>query len=159
MKVSNKGSSLPHSKYALLRWFEGADSETREERVEIMDDRVCQKTIRSSMELSQETEVTLIGMDYTEQAIVRGCRNENNFFLLALALKAPARVSGLSRDPGAMSVDDLITEEQEAAILAEIAEETLVQQTSSSATKDELDRPSPWQTLYPRSAQRQSLRH
>ena len=159
MQVSNKGSSLLHSKYALLRWFEGTGSEPREEYVEVMDDRACQKTIRGSVELSQETEVTLIGIDYTAEATVRACQNEDSLFLVTLALKAPARDSSSSHDAGALSVDDFITEEQEAAILAEIAEETLVQQVLSGAIPDELDGPSPWQTLYPRSADGQSLRH
>ena len=160
MQVSNKSSSLPHSQYALLRWLEGSQSDPREEYVEVIDDRVCQTVIRSSLELSRETEVTLIGKDYTAEGIVEACQSENTWFLLTLTAKSPRRVGAANRDPGTLAVDDFLSEEQEAALLAEITGQTLVEQALANVPGDEsLEAPSPWHTLRPGSAQSQLVRH
>lgn len=159
MQVNNKSSSIPHSQYALLRWFEGPQCDPREEYVEVVDNQVCQTVIRSSLELSRETEVTLIGKDYVSEGIVQACRTEDTWFLLTLAAKLPHR-DGNPLDPGALIVNDFLTEEQEAAILAEITDQTLVDQALSGIVAESgLDTPSPWHTLLPNSAQSQLLRH
>ena len=159
MQVNNKSSSLPHSQYALLQWFEGPQSDLREEYVEVIDDRVCQTVIRSSLKLSRETEVTLIGKDYTAEGIVQACESENTWFLLTLAAKLPSR-DGNRLDPGALVVDDFLTEDQEAAILAEITEQSLVDQALTGIVAESgLDTPSPWHTLPPNPGQSQLLRH
>jgi hypothetical protein len=144
----------------LLRWFEGPESNPREEYVEVIDEQMCQTVIRSSCELSRETEVTLIGKDYTAQGVVQACRVENDRFLLTLVARPLHRDSGSYLDPGSLAVDDFLTEEQEAAILAEIAEERLVEQALSGLDAESgLDTPSPWQTLQPHSGHRHLLRH
>lgn len=157
MQVSNKGSSLRHSEYAVLRWFEG--QQLQEECVEIVNNQVCKTVIRSPFELVRETKVTLIGKDYTAQGIVEASQSESKCFLLTLASRGFHRDIGSSLDPGTLSVDDFFGEDQEAAILAEIAEETLVQQALSDLTSDALEGPSPWQTLQPDSTQNSVLRH
>jgi hypothetical protein len=156
----------------LLRWLEGPQSCPREEYVEIIEDQVCQTIIRSSLELSRETEVTLIGKDYTEHGIVQACESENTWFLLTLRAKVSHRPGNATLDPGALMVDDFLSEEQEAAILAEVSEEVLVQQALSGLEEtDGADTPSLWHAVQPGSTgaagngfgaytnQRQPLRH
>lgn len=169
MQVSNKSSSLPHSQYVLLRWFEGPQSCPREQYVEVIEDQVCQTIIRSSLELSRETEVTLIGKDYTEQGIVQACQSENSCFLLTLRAKLSPRNGGSPLEPGALLVDDFLSEEQEAAILAGVTEEVLMQQALSDLEgSDVTGTLSPWHAVQPGSAtnglgaytnQRPLLRH
>ncbi len=123
MQVCSDASSLAHSKYALLRWFEGPQSEVREEFVEIINDQVSQTTVRSSLKLNRATAVTLIGKDHTEEGVVECCQHEKTWFLLTVVNKLPGRDGGFIPDPGLFAVDDFLTEEQEAAILREVADQ------------------------------------
>jgi hypothetical protein len=143
----------------LLRWFEGPQSDPREEYVEVIDDEVCQTVIRSSRELSRETEVTLITKDCTAQGVVQACRTEGSSFLLTLAAKLPRREGAGTYDPGTLVVDDFLSEEQEAAILAEINDQALVNQALSDLLDDSIETPSLWHPVQPGSAHGQLLPH
>ena len=119
MQVSSNVSSIAHSNYALLRWFEGSQTQPREEFVEVIQDQVSHTVVRSSLKLNQETAVTLIGKDYTEEGIVQGCQSEDAWFLLTVVGKLPNRDGGFVPDPGVFALDGFLSEEQEAAILRE----------------------------------------
>lgn len=125
MQVSSSNTrSLRQSNYALLRWFEGPQSQPREEFVEVLNDRVTGTVVRSSLKLNRETAVMLIGNGYTEEGVVQCCTSEDTWYLVTLAGKIPGSKSASAPDPGVLAVDDFLTEEQEAAILAELAEES-----------------------------------
>lgn len=166
MQVSSEPGPLPYFKYALLRWFEGPRSNHREELVEIVDDHECQTVVRTSFELHPETKVSLITENYTEESVVQACQSEKTFFLLRLEARQHSRDARAAIDPGLFSVNDFLTEDQEAAILEEVAEQVLLEQAVSGLGAGELADASPWQAIQPGaggsvrySGQSQSLRH
>ncbi len=126
MQVSGNSSFLARSNYALLRWFEDSQGQPREEFVEVIKDQVSHMVVRSALKLNQETAVTLIGKDYTEEGIVQRCQSEDTWFLLTVVGKLPNRDAHFVPDPGVFAVDDFLTEEQEAAILRELEEQPIV---------------------------------
>jgi hypothetical protein len=152
LQASSKSGLLPHSQYALLRWFEDPRSKPREELVEIIKDQVCQVVVRSFSELRQEAEVTLVTEGCTEESVVQACERESAGFLLTLGIKQPRRDGRSAFEPGVFSVDDFLTEEQEAAILEEVAEQALIEQAVSDLGSDELPDASLWHAVQPGSA-------
>lgn len=171
MQVSSEPVPLPYFKYALLRWFEDPRSKHREEVVEIVNDHAYQTVVRSALELHPETKVSLITEDYTEESVVRACQSEETWFLLTLEGSQHHGEARVAIDPGVFSVNDFLSETQEAAILEEVAEEVLLEQAMSGLGAGQLPGASPWQAVQPGSAavtanssvtysgQTQSLRH
>jgi len=165
LQVSSEPGPLPYFKYALLRWFDDPRSKHREELVEIVDDHECHTVVRSSFDLEPETKVSLITENYAEESVVQACQSENTWFVLTLKSTQNHRDVSAAIDPGVFSVNDFLTEEQEAAILEEVAEEVLLEQAASELAAGELTNASPWRAVQPGTAggsysgQTQSLRH
>lgn len=69
--------------------------------------------------MSEKTKVTLIGKDYTGIGIVKSCRRDGENFILSIGLTEEFIQAALpsDADPGALVVDDFVTEEQETKIL------------------------------------------
>jgi hypothetical protein len=104
---------------ALLCWSDPPNSPVREEFVQILQSHLTEAVIRSSLEVSEETKVTLIGKDYTGIGIVKSCRRDGESFILSIIRTDESFQTTLpsSADPGALVVDDFLTEEQESKIL------------------------------------------
>jgi hypothetical protein len=90
--------------------------------------------------------------DCTEESVVQACEGEAAGFLLTLQIKQPNRSGRSAFDPGVFAVGDFLTEEQEAAILEQVAEQVLLEQAVSDLAADELPDASLWQAVQPGSA-------
>lgn len=120
----SQGHSTPagQSDQALLCWSDSPNSPVQEEFVQIVESHLNEAVIRSAVEVSEETKVTLIGKDYTGIGIVKSCRKDGKSFILSVGLteESAQRTLPRDRDPGALVVDDFVTEEQEAKILEDL---------------------------------------
>lgn len=120
---ASRSSLLPGPNHAVLRWSETPYSPSREEPVDIVQARPAETLIRSALQVTEKTRVYLIKNGYTRIGIVKSCWADCGLFLvqiatvssgsLGLAAKQPA-------DPGALAVDDFVTEEEEAEILGNL---------------------------------------
>ena len=79
-------------------------------------------TIKSTLEVREQTKVTLIGKDYTGIVIVTSCRGDGQSFILTISMgkDQSAGSPSLQRDPGVLAVDSFLTEEEEAKILQDL---------------------------------------
>ena len=112
----------------LLRWFERPGPEfCRELRVEIIEARSSQATVSSSIQMVENTEVSLVARHGVESGTVESCRPDGAKFLVTIRFRPPGRLAFRSgdRDPGVLASDDFLTEEQELAILREVEEEII----------------------------------
>jgi len=109
---------------ALLCWSEAPYSFSREEFVQVLESHLSEAVIKSALKVSEETNVTLIGKDYTGIGIVKSCRKDGESFILTIRMEEDQ--SNVPRcgdvDPGVLTVDNFLTEEQEAKILDDLEE-------------------------------------
>ena len=104
----------------ILRWSETPSSPVLELPVEIVNEDDSEPIIRAPLKVGEETPVTLLSRDYMVNGIVRFCRADKNSFLITVSTAgAPEEQLNASffRDPGALVIDDFLTEEEEAKIL------------------------------------------
>lgn len=115
----NRTTSASQSNQALLCWSDPPDSPVQEEFVQILESHPTEALISSALKVSEEIKVTLIGKDYTGIGIVKSCRTDGENFILSIGLTEESFQGTLpsSADPGALIVDDFLTEEQETKIL------------------------------------------
>lgn len=87
--------------------------------MQVLESHPREALISSALEVSEETKVALIGKDYTGIGIVKSCRRDGENFILSIGLTEESRRTSLpsALDPGALVVDDFLTEEQETKIL------------------------------------------
>jgi hypothetical protein len=111
---------------ALLCWSETPNSAIREEFVQVLESHSSEAIIKSTVKVSEQTKITLIGKDYTGIGIVRSCRKETTDFILDITMGNEANPASLSSliDPGALFVDDFLSEEQERNILEALQDPT-----------------------------------
>jgi hypothetical protein len=111
---------------ALLCWFETPNSPSREEFVQVLESHPSVALIKSALQVSEQTKVTLIGKDYTGIGIVKSCRKDGKSFILTIGMgdESVKLTPSSQPDPGALVVDDFLTEEQEAKILEELSDST-----------------------------------
>jgi hypothetical protein len=104
---------------ALLCWSETPHSPAREEFVEVLESHLTGAVIKSSLEVSEQTKVTLIGKDYTRIGIVKSCREDGKSFILTISMGDADVLQPVLEDcdPGVLTVDSFLTEEEEAKIL------------------------------------------
>lgn len=128
--MSASSCSLDGPDRLLLRWSEDAFSPSREELVEMVEVRVSEAVICSSLRVLEKTEVFLIGKYSTDSGVVRSCRPFKGKFILTILINSqtpnPPNV-----DPGVLLVDSFMTEDQEQAILDEIDNEVGSEQFGS----------------------------
>lgn len=109
----------------LLRWSETPESPSVEELVELLQTRVREAVIRSTRKVREATRVYLIGKHYMGNGVVRSCRPEGNAFILNIVINEKVMVHYASElDPGVLTVEDFLTEEQEAQILQDLEKDT-----------------------------------
>jgi hypothetical protein len=111
---------------ALLCWSEAPYSPAREEFVQVLENHSQEAVIKSSLEVSEQTKVTLIGKDYTGIGIVKSCREDGKNYILTISMSSDDTATPplLDRDPGVLTVDSFLTEEQEAKILEDLEDWT-----------------------------------
>lgn len=130
--MSASSCSLDESDKLLLRWSEDAFSPSREEPVQMLEARISEAVICSSLRVVEETEVFLIGKYSTESGVVRSCRAAGGKFIVTILIHSQ-KPNPPDIDPGLLSVESWLTEEQEQAILDEIDNEIGGQQFRSLA--------------------------
>jgi hypothetical protein len=107
---------------ALLCWSEAPHSPAREEFVQVLESHLAEAVIKSSLEVSEQTKVTLIGKDYTGIGTVKSCRRDGKSFILTISIGDAEMLEPMreDRDPGVLTVDSFVTEEEEAKILQDL---------------------------------------
>jgi hypothetical protein len=108
------------SKGIILRWSDTPSSPTLELPVEIVNEDDYEPIIRAPLKVGEETPVTLLSKDYMVNGIVRFCRADKNSFLITVSTAGTPEEqlnASFFRDPGALVIDDFLTEEEEAKIL------------------------------------------
>jgi hypothetical protein len=123
MPVSTSPSSPPQSSdRLLLRWLEGPNAVSREQLVEIVETDTANPltVIRSAIAVGETTPVYLTGKDYLGNGIVRSCKKEGSHFLLTIDITKAAP----EFDPGVLSVQDFLTEDDEEKILSDLENPT-----------------------------------
>jgi hypothetical protein len=102
----------------LLRWSDGSSFASREEFVDVLSRQLSGIVVRSSSAIAENTPVCLAGAQYIANGIARSCRKDSNSFILGILIDTESKIHNTSAlDPAIFSVDDFLTEEQEAAIL------------------------------------------
>jgi hypothetical protein len=111
---------------ALLCWSEAPHSPSREEFVQVLESHLSEAVIQSARRVSEETKVRLIGKDYTGIGIVKSCRKEGHSFILNIWIgdEESSLPPFPAKDPGILSVENFLTEEEEAKILEELEDWT-----------------------------------
>jgi hypothetical protein len=111
-------SPLKSSNQVFLRWSE-RNSPRREVMAQVVETHASEAVIRCGLQLSEKTQVYLMGDKFTRTGIVRACRPDGAHFLLTIrAVADDFRVpTGSVFDPGIRAVEDFLTEEQERKIL------------------------------------------
>lgn len=130
--MSASSCSLDESDKLLLRWFEDAFSPSREEPVQMLETRVSEAVICSSLKVLEKTEVFLIGKYSTESGVVRSCRPSGGKYIVTISIHSQ-KPNPPDIDPGLLALDSWMTEEQEKAILDQIDKELGNQQFRSLA--------------------------
>jgi hypothetical protein len=115
----DRNNTSGESGQALLCWSDAPNSPTREEFVQVLESYTSEALIKSALSVDEKTKVTLIGKDYTGIGIVKSCRKEGTNFILHIGISDLSSSAALPPDidPGALLVDDFLTEEQETKIL------------------------------------------
>lgn len=117
---ASRSSLLPEPNRAVLRWSENPYAASREEPVVIVQTCPSETLIRSALQITEKTRVYLIKNGYTRIGIVRSCWEDCGVFLMEIATVSKGSwgvIAGQSADPGALAIDDFVTEEEEAEIL------------------------------------------
>lgn len=101
----------------VLRWCETSDSAVHEQWVDLISRQPFEAVLRSGVRLREQTPVLIPGT--STSGIVRSCQQEGSVFILTISLKEEINrfSSGSQRDPGTLTVDAFLSEEQEADIL------------------------------------------
>lgn len=101
----------------ILRWSETCDSAFHEHLVEVISSQQAETVIRSPISLQEQTPVILL--EIKANGIVRSCHKEGSGFIVTISAKDEINrfSSGSQRDPGLVSVDDFLSEAQEAELL------------------------------------------
>ena len=87
--------------------------------------RVSEAVIRCTVQVRKDTPVNLIGKRYTANGVVLSCRRDGNSFILRIHIDENLTLRyGEEVDPGVLTVEGFLTEEEEAKILKELEEDT-----------------------------------
>ncbi len=119
MSAAAIAGPLGSTDQVVLRWSDNSELPVREETVEILESCFPESIVRSSLQVSEETYVYLIGKDYTGNGIIQSCRSEGNEFILTILMTSdfPLPELSIKPDPGVFAIDEFLTEEEELKIL------------------------------------------
>lgn len=128
---------LGESSEIILRWSDTPFAPARESLVELVDSDNVEPLVRAPFRIGEDTPVTLVAKGYMVNGIVRFCRADKQSYLITVS------TSGISEqqfeaahfhDPGALAVDDFLTEEEEAKILESLQDSFRSQMRNSAVT-------------------------
>src|SRR6201996_448906 len=118
MSLSSSSSSGDPDQL-LLRWSDDMNSSSHEEFVDVLSRQLSKIVVRSTYQVAQDTPVFLAGRKYSANGRAGSCERAASSFILGILIDHESHVQLESDwDPGVLSVDDFLTEEQEAEILA-----------------------------------------
>lgn len=103
-----------------LRWSEIPSAPVFELPVEIVNEDDFEILIRVPLQIGENTPVTLLAKNSMVNGIVRYCRSDRNSYVITVSTNDASQEAfqvAYSRDPGALVVDDFLSEEEEAKIL------------------------------------------
>jgi len=124
-QMSVSTSILLNSSQVLLRWSDGPNSPCREEVVDLVEAEPRKILTRGALEVTENTQVHLIGNYYIADGVIRSCQKDGTWFLATIAIDENSSVQSCSaRDPGIFAVEDFLTEQQEAEILMSLGDDT-----------------------------------
>lgn len=111
----------------LLRWSDFSVNASREEFVDIISRQASKMVVRSISEVVQNTRVFLVGKQYAASGTTRSCSKGGVSFVLAILIETESYLGSDSGwDPGVVTVEDFLSEEQEARILDDLLLESPV---------------------------------
>lgn len=111
---------LAQSSEIILRWSDTPFAPARESLVELVDSDGAEPLVRGPFRIGEDTPVTLVAKGYMVNGIVRFCRADKQSYLITVStygISEQQTEAAHFRDPGALAVDDFLTEEEEAKIL------------------------------------------
>ena len=109
--------SIGGADHLLLRWSDNPELPTQEEPVKMVEAHISESIVRSSLRVSERTQVHLIGKHYTGNGIVQSCQSDGNeFILMTTSPSLPAPL-----DPGVFAINSFLTEEEELKILENLS--------------------------------------
>jgi hypothetical protein len=111
---------LAQSGEIILRWSDTPFAPARESLVELVDSDDAEPLVRAPFRIGEDTPVTLVAKSYTVNGIVRFCRADKQSYLITVStygISEQQSEAAHFRDPGALAVDDFLTEEEEAKLL------------------------------------------
>lgn len=106
----------------LMQWYEVPGTALRQEMVELLQAQPSEAVIRSAVKLSVNTRVYLKTSTHVWNGIVLSCRPEDLHFVVAIAPRKGEHITtAFAVDPGVLDVENFMTEEQEQAVLDQLA--------------------------------------
>ncbi len=110
---------LGDSGQLLLRWSDSSHCASHEEFVDVLSRQFSKIVVRSISEVAENTPVYLTGKQYAANGTAGSCRKDASFFIIAIRIdnESVSQSVGSGWDPGIMSVENFVTEEQEDEIL------------------------------------------
>ena len=104
-----------------LRWIESTNSALHEELVHVIRAGVTEAVIRSTVQVKRDTPVDLIGSGHMVNGVVGSCRKQGNSFILRVRIDENLTLRYDDEiDPGVLTVERFLTEEEEAKILSDL---------------------------------------
>jgi hypothetical protein len=120
MSLSSSSSSGDPGQL-LLRWSDNLNSSSHEEFVDVLSRQLSKIFVRSACQVAEDTPVFLAGRRYSANGRAGSCQRVASSFILGILIEEESNIQLESdRDPGVLSVDDWLTEEQEAELLANL---------------------------------------
>ena len=108
-----------------LRWIESTNSALHEELVHVIRAGVTEAVLRSTLQVKKDTPVDLIGSGHMVNGVVSSCRKEGNSFILRVRIDENLTLRYDDEiDPGVLTIEGFLTEEEEAKILSDLERDT-----------------------------------
>jgi len=99
----------------LLRWSDSPNAPQQEEFAQLLEAHLSEAVLRSALKICEKTKVYLKTNLYAGGGIVRSCRPDGSYFVLRISMDSKS-------DPGVLTVDQFLTEEDERRILEELSQ-------------------------------------
>jgi hypothetical protein len=120
MSLSSSSSSGDPDQL-LLRWSDDMNSSSHEEFVDVLSRQLSKIVVRSAFQVAEDTRVFLAGRQFSANGRADSCEKAASSFILGILIDDESHFQLESDwDPGVLSIDDFLTEEQEAEILANL---------------------------------------
>jgi hypothetical protein len=105
----------------LLRWSGDPNSSSHEEFVDVLSRQLSKIVVRSACRVAEDTPVFLAGRKFSANGRADSCQRVASSFILGILIEQESHIQLESDwDPGVLAIDDYLTEEQEAEILANL---------------------------------------